>query len=82
MNKNQRKLLIATGVVFILMLVFPPFTAEVKGMTMSGGYSFIFAKPGGKYSFFYHIDVSVLLVQWLFVAGISFIGWHLLKNKE
>jgi len=81
MNNNQRKLLVAVGVVFIVMLAFPPFTATVKGSTISGGYSFIFMKPGERYSALYHIDVLLLFVQWLFVAAIGFVGWNLLKEK-
>ena len=82
MNENQKKLLYAVGTIFILMLLFPPFISIVKGTTINGGYSFIFAKPGGNYSSLMRIDVTVLFIQWLFIAAVGFIGWHLLKDNE
>ena len=62
------------------MLMFPPFTSSINGTTFNGGYAFLFTKPGGTYSDMFHIDVSLLFVQLLFVGAIGFVGWLLLKS--
>lgn len=82
MNKNQRKFLIVIGVVFVAMIVFPPFTATVKGVTFNGGFAFIFTGPSIKYSNLYQINAIQLFAQWLFVVGVGFVGWHLLKGDK
>lgn len=82
MNKNQRKFLIIIGVVFVAMIAFPPFTATVKGVTLSGGFAFIFTGPRISYSNLYQINAMQLFIQWLFVVGVGFVGWHLLGSKK
>ncbi len=81
MNDKQRKVLIAAGIIFLIMILFPPYTATAKGVTFNGGYAFIMTGPSKKYSSLYHIDTALLFLQWLFVAGIAGIAWLLLKDK-
>lgn len=72
MNEKQRQLLIGVGMVMFSMLAFPPF--HVRGTNF--GYAFILNPPNG----IAVVNVGTLLIQWLFVAAIGFIGWRLLKD--
>ena len=75
MNNNQRKLLIGVGIVFIGMLLFPPF---VNTAGWNVGYSFIL-KPSSYYD---AVNIPMLMVQWIAVVAAGAIGWFILKDKK
>ncbi len=77
MNEKQKKLVIGTGVILILMALFPPFIVTINGMTLNVGYSFILFQSQQVYQ----VHTSLLFIQWLFVISVSVIGWLLLKSK-
>lgn len=83
MNDKQRKVLIAAGVLLVIMIMFPPYTATAKDVTFNGGYAFILIGPSdqGQFNGLFHVDVALLFLQWLFVVAIAAIAWFLLKEK-
>ena len=79
MNKRQKKFLIGVGVAMVAMLLFPPFhMIGGGGRTVNSGYHFIFNPP----VIVAVVNIGLLLVQWLIVAAVGFIGWYVLKSKE
>lgn len=80
MNNYQKRLLIIIAVVFIVMLAFPPFTANINGITINGGYSFILTGVTDQNSF--NVNVSLLFIQWLFIVSIGFTGWKVLTKND
>lgn len=79
MNKKQKRFLIAVGVVMIAMILFPPFHLVFDGgVTRYHRYSFVFLPPleGAV------VNSGLLLIQWVIVGSVGFVGWYLLKSKE
>ena len=75
MNSRQRKALVSAAVVILLMLIYPPFDSEYKGL--GGTYAFILDPPER-----YTIDASALLIQWLGVLLIAAIAFLTLKDPS
>jgi hypothetical protein len=76
MNEKQRTLLLCLAIAFGATLLFPPFKAEISGITFNGGYQFILT-PKEKQD---TVNVLLLLTEW---AGICLIGsalWFFLKK--
>jgi len=87
MNKHQTKLLIAIVIILVGMILFPPFhfiCSEGLGkMEFNLGYHFILNPPryqGIKGSG--SVNVTLLLVQYVFVCTVGTIIFFLLKNKK
>jgi len=58
------------------MLIFPPFHLNgAGGRSGNYGYNFILNPP----DFRAVVDKGLLLMQWLVVVTIGFIGWYILK---
>ena len=84
MNEKQRHILVATASVICLMILFPPFHVNVKGVTENLGYRFILTPPRGEIYAGLHgsIDVLTLLIQ---ILGVTIAGSLLsfaFKNKS
>ncbi|WP_457944546.1 hypothetical protein ACSTAY_06665 [Vreelandella alkaliphila] len=77
MNDNQKEVLVFTGIILLLMLIFPPFHAQFSGGVSFGrGYGFILNPPRGGA----RIDVGILLIQWFFVASIGGLAYKYFKD--
>ncbi|WP_290228688.1 hypothetical protein [Halomonas ramblicola] len=77
MNDNQKEVLVFTGIALLLMLIFPPFHAQLSGgVSVGHGYGFILNPPrrGAR------IDVGILLIQWFFVASIGGLAYRYFKD--
>lgn len=82
MNKNQKIVLAIVSLVFLGMLLFPPFHQyfyrNSHTRLMNGGYSFIFVPPNrGCF-----VNIGLLLIQMLVVAVIATIAWVMLQGKS
>lgn len=78
MNNRQKLLLVATGIGVILMALFPPTGSPMNtGVLVAKRYMFIFSMGGLD-----TIDVPRLLVQFLALGGIAFVGWLILGLKK
>jgi len=75
MNEYQKWFLIGIGVLMAVMLLFPPFYLTFRGQNLNAGYSFILNPPGMAL-----VNTGMLLIQYLVVSAIGFIGWLLLKR--
>ena len=78
MKDTKKVFLACVGLLFLLMLMFPPFLIDGSITNSNKGYAFIFSPP----SWNSNVNVGLLFVQWLFLAAIGFIGWYLLKDKK
>ena len=79
MNKKQKILLIIASFILFLMLLFPPWHyAYRSGHSVSVGYYFILSSPEGRAT----INIALLLVQYLFTATIGGILYYILKDKD
>ena len=75
MNKKQKTVLGLLALIILLMMLFPPFSIEVRGITHNKGYSFILSPPklGGLIT---SVNSEMLVVQWigaLILGGIVFL---------
>lgn len=79
MNQKQIIVLICTGVLTLLMLVFPPFEMITQKGTFNLGYGFIFSPPEGIYG---NVNIGLLFIQLLVIVVVGAVGWFLLKNRD
>ncbi len=71
MNKMQRGVLIASGAVVLMMLLYPPYLSN-----QGTDYAFLFAPPWRA-----TVNVATLIVQWLGVSIVGGIAYFILKTK-
>jgi hypothetical protein len=88
MNKTQRVTLLATAVVLVFMLLFPPFKAEmVNTVRLNRGYAFVLSPPDsdpdsyGNDSFKARVDSGLLVVQLLTATAVGALVCLALKCK-
>jgi hypothetical protein len=74
MNRKQRIILIVGAVLFVIMLLLPPWRL---GSGRPDGYHFLFWLPNRNIA----IDFARLFLQSLFVAAVTAGGFILLKSK-
>ncbi|MCX5803489.1 MAG: hypothetical protein NTU69_08175 [Proteobacteria bacterium] len=74
---KTKKIIISIGVgVIVLMGIFPPWIARIRGVIVRHGYAFIFNPPQ-----FTQIDISTLIIQWVIVAIICGFLIYILEKK-
>lgn len=79
MNDNQKKVIIATASLIVLMFLFPPFHQYYNGTEINLGYSFLFNPPRGNVG---SVNIIQLLIQWLGVGVVGGLIYFLLKDPE
>lgn len=83
----QQYLLIGTGVVLILLLLFPPFefTGSTSNIRNSAGYSFILAPPSIHTGFggrrFATVNLRMLLTEYLVVVTVGVLFQFAFRSK-
>lgn len=85
MNTAQRKILKGSLVAIVITLLFPPFLVGLpNGGTIGLGYGFIASWPSmsGNNHLVGHIDVAMLLAEWLSIGVVSAILWKLGRNPR
>ena len=81
MHDKQRYIIIGAMVVIVVMLLFPPFQfRHYSGTMWNLGYSFLFQPPMYG-SIPASVNIAMLVVQWLVIAGVASALWWLLKDK-
>jgi len=78
MNRNQKLVLIIGLVIFITVLMYPPWYYAYKGNRYDRGYSCI-ASPPSRAS---RIDFTRLLIPALIVVVLTYVGVVLTKTKH
>lgn len=80
LNKSQRKIAGFFGCAIVFTFLFPPFVIQgYGGVSVSVGYGFFLSPPDARAV----INVSTLLIEWLFVAIISTLVYVLnLENQK
>ncbi len=78
MNKNQKIVVIAVGIIMLVMLLFPPFEVISSHGTFNRGYSFILEPPDHRSC----VNIGLLLMQWIVIIVCGAIGWFLLKEEK
>lgn len=79
MNEKQKQIATVAGIIFVLMIIFPPFSFHLQGgAVVNEGYGFIFDPPSRGAA----INIPTLLIQWLFVATIGGIAYKLSEEEE
>ena len=88
LNENQKKIVIAGVVLFVLMGLFPPWTYtldhESTHRKRPAGYALILEPPGPEsthVAFGVEIDVWRLLVQWLVLGAAIGVALLLVREK-
>ena len=82
MNKNQKKVIIATGILIGLMLLFPPFVHYgSNGVEVNMGFSFILDRPSNRY-ITGSVNILQLLTQWIGVGAVGGLLYILFKDSE
>jgi hypothetical protein len=75
-NPQQKKILLASGIVIGVMLLFPPFVTHLPNGALSNeGFSFLLLPPKGRWSITPSVNTVQLIVQWLavfLIGGIAF----------
>ena len=81
MNQNQKNLLIVVAIVFVAMLLYPPFVHHLQhGVEVNAGYRFIwenYGKPPKPV-----VNLMQLFFQILIVAIVGGIGWLVLRDDK
>jgi hypothetical protein len=82
MNNPQRKVLVASVCVVVVMLIFPPFQFRLpNGVIQNMGYGFIFEPPKYNSQLAASVNSALLLVQWIGVTIIGGALWFLARDK-
>ncbi|HOD79761.1 MAG TPA: hypothetical protein PKI10_16025 [Syntrophorhabdus sp.] len=77
MNDKQKKVLIASAVTVLVMLLYPPFHVVWEGgKVLSMGYGWIFDPP-----IYSTVNTGLLLTQWVAVLIVGAIAYFLFKDK-
>lgn len=86
-NPNQLRILIAAGMIFVAMGLFPPWTYTLDATSIHrekpAGYALIVSPPNPENdapAFGVRLDISRLLIQWLILAAAA--GGLLLLARE
>lgn len=78
MNSNQKNILIGTGAIILVMLIFPPYHVVAGGgRQISAGFAFILGGPSNSYAV---VNIGQLAVQWIGVAVAGSIAFFCAKN--
>jgi len=80
MNNKQKYFLAAISIILTIAFLFPPFQIMVEeGRKGNAGFYFIFSTPGIGLPI---VNVGLLLMEWLFILSIGFIGWLFFKDGK
>jgi hypothetical protein len=83
MNEGQKKVVMISAVIIVLMLIFPPFHyINQIGVEINMGFSFLFNPPSRSSYVTGSINMAQLFLQWV---GVGFVGgliYFLQKDKE
>jgi|SaaInlLV_10m_DNA_2_1039722.scaffolds.fasta_scaffold116055_1 hypothetical protein len=89
MNIYQRIVLVATALILVAMLLFPPYMSTALknyNATFNEGYTFILRPPNYDDSTYdkinMPINVSLLILQYLYVSTIGGMLYFALKTKQ
>jgi len=81
MNVRQSRVLVAAATLVVAMLLYPPFNIVASApRSLATGrlvYQWLFAPPAGG-----HVDVGLLLAQWIAVGIVAGTVYLLLGNKK
>ena len=81
MNNNQKLVLVLAAGVVLVMLLFPPFHVQIRGVTFNMGYAFILDPPK-RGSVPASVNTGMLLVQWIAVFILAAFGYFLSKSSN
>jgi hypothetical protein len=73
----SRVILIIGAVIIVLMLLFPPFHEEFKGVVVNLGYHFILDRPADSLG---RVDAVTLLIQFVGVGLVTMLLWLAFKK--
>ena len=79
MNHKQKIVAIFVGVVFLGMLLYPPFHFIAERATINRGYSFILDPPQSGMA---TINTIQLLLQMFVIGAVGGIAWYLFKDRS
>lgn len=89
LNNNQRKIVMAGLILFLLMGLFPPwtYTLDVQSIHREkpANYAFIALPPKPESTHLAHgvrIDISRLIVQWLVLTAAVSLGVFVTRRRE
>ena len=82
MNSNQKIALVVGASAISLMLLFPPFQAQIRDATLNMGYGFIFDPPRRGYVVVASVNSGMLLVQWIGTLLLTALAFFLLKGAD
>jgi hypothetical protein len=74
MNKKQRIVLYVCAAAIALMMLFPPFHG---GRSYNTGCSFLLSPP----SSYSHVNIEMLVIQWVAVLLVGGLLWFAMKDK-
>jgi hypothetical protein len=74
-NEHQRYVLIATALMLLLCLIYPPYQITVQGMTISQGFHWIWDK--GTYQYTGIVEVPLLLCELVVICVVGAISYKL-----
>ncbi|MHB1351421.1 MAG: RDD family protein [Desulfobulbaceae bacterium] len=81
MNSNQKISLVVGAAAISLMLLFPPFQAQIRDATVNMGYGFILDPPRRGYVVA-SVNSGMLLVQWIGTLLLTALAFFLLKGAD
>ncbi len=85
MNQNQQKILKGVIAAIVATTVLPPFVVGLpNGSEIGLGYGFILSWPhmGDRKEVVGHVDVPLLLAEWLAIAIVGALLWVLFDDKR
>ena len=74
-NEHQRYVLVATALMLLLCLVYPPYQITVQGMTVSQGFHWIWDK--GTYQYTGVVEVPLLLCELIVICLVGAISYKI-----
>jgi hypothetical protein len=80
MNKNLQIVIGLGASIVLLMLLFPPFHLEMKGITLNRGYSFIFDPPMDG-TIPASVNIRLLMVQWVGIVLVTGSAFYIVKSS-
>lgn len=84
MNQTQRKILKGAMAAIVTTLIFPPFVATGGNncLTIGLGYGFILSWTRLSSGLVGHVDVALLLTEWLAIGIVASILWALTSDHR
>lgn len=82
-RKNRNFILVASVLVMLVMMLFPPYQLQIKDAVTNMGYASILNPPKQwvhNVAYSASINVPVLMVQWLVVMFVGGVAWFLTKK--